>query len=100
MDFIDLVKENARKHGKKIVLPEGTEERTIKAADIVLAEGLAKITLIGNREIILESAKKFNLKNIERATIVDPMKHEKKEQYIDLMVELRKGKGLTKEDAS
>ncbi len=99
MDLINLVKENAKKHVKRIVLPEGTEERTIKAADIVIAEGLAKITLIGNREKIFQLAKDFNLKNIEKATIVDPIKHEKKDKYVDLMVELRKSKGLTKEEA-
>jgi phosphate acetyltransferase len=99
MDLINLVKENAKKHYKRIVLPEGREERTIKAADIVIAEGLAKITLIGNREKIFQLAKDFNLKNIEKATIIDPINHEKKDKYVDLMVELRKSKGLTKEEA-
>ena len=100
MDFINIVKENAKKQNKRIVLPEGYEERTIKAADIVLEEGLAQIILIGNREKILESAKIFNLKNIDKATIIDPLKHDKKERYINLMVELRKNKGLTKDEAN
>ena len=80
-------------------MPEGLEERTIKAADIVLEEKLAQITLIGNREKIMEAAKSYGLKNIEQAQIVDPLKHEKKDQYIDLMVELRKNKGLTTDEA-
>lgn len=100
MDFISLVKENARKHNKRIVLPEGLEERTIKAADEIIKDSLAQITLLGNRDKILDLAKSFNLNNIEKANIVDPLKHDKKDQYIDLMVELRKSKGLTREEAS
>lgn len=100
MDLLTLIKENAKKHNKRIVLPEGLEERTIKAADEVLGEGIAQIILIGNKEKVLELAQKFNLKNIEKAKIVDPLNHEKKETYINLMVELRKNKGLTKEEAS
>ena len=49
MDLITRIKENAKKHNKTIVLPEGTEERTIKAADILLGEGIANIILIGNK---------------------------------------------------
>jgi len=83
-----------------IVLPEGTEERTLKAADAVLAEGIARITLLGNPAEIRAMADSFGLKNIEKAAIIDPVDHPKKQQYIDLLVELRKSKGLTREDAS
>jgi len=100
MDLLALIKENAKKHNKRIVLPEGLEERTVKAADEVLRDGLAQISLIGNRDKVLELAKKFDLKHIEKATIIDPLKHDKKDAYIDLMVELRKSKGLTREEAS
>ena len=100
MDLLALIKENAKKHNKRIVLPEGLEERTVKAADEVLRDGLAQILLIGNRDKVLELAKKFDLKHIEKATIIDPLKHDKKDAYIDLMVELRKSKGLTREEAS
>jgi len=82
-----------------IVLPEGTEERTLKAADAVLTEGIARITLLGNPAEIRDMANSFGLKNIEKAIIIDPVDHPKKQQYIDLMVELRKSKGLTREDA-
>ncbi|HOK98125.1 MAG: phosphate acetyltransferase [Bacteroidales bacterium] len=100
MDLLNRIIENAKKHGKKIVLPEGTEERTLKAADIVLQEGIAQIILIGDPVEIHKLAKEKSLKNIEKATIVNPKFHDKKEQYIDLMVELRKNKGLTREEAS
>lgn len=83
-----------------IVLPEGTEERTLKAADAVLAEGIARITLLGNPAEIRTMADSFGLKNIEKAIIINPLDHPKKQQYIDLLVELRKSKGLTREEAS
>ena len=100
MELIDRIKQNAKKYNKRIVLPEGTEERNLKAADVVLAEGLAHIILIGDPAEIKSQAEKFGLKNISKAEIINPVSHSKKEQYIDLMVEIRKSKGLTKEDAA
>ena len=48
MDLLSSIKKNAIAHSKRIVLPEGTEERTLKAADLVLEEQIAKITLLGD----------------------------------------------------
>ena len=100
MELIDQIKLNARKHNKRIVLPEGTEERTIQAADIAIQEGLAQIILIGNPAEINALAVKKGLNYISKAKIVDPKSHKMKDHYIDLMVELRKHKGLTREEAS
>lgn len=99
MSLIERIKENARKHSMRIVLPEGTEERTVKAADIILEEGLAKVILIGNRVEIMELSVKFNLKNIEKATIVDPENNPSAQRYAEIMVELRKDKGMTMDKA-
>ncbi len=100
MELLERIKHNAKQHNMRIVLPEGTEERNIKAADVALAEGLAQIILIGNPEEIKALAQKYDLKNITKATIIDPKSHARKEDYINLMVELRKSKGLTREEAS
>jgi phosphate acetyltransferase len=100
MELLDNIKEKARKHFKRIVLPEGYEERTIKAADIAIAEGLAQIILIGNPAEITSHAAKLGLKNLSKATLVDPKSHTKKTEYINLMVELRKSKGMTFQVAS
>jgi phosphate acetyltransferase len=100
MELLDRIKQNARKHNMRIVLPEGYEERTIKAADIAIEEGLAQIILIGDEAEIKTHAQKLGLKNISKAKIVNPESHEKKDHYIDMMVELRKSKGLTREEAS
>ena len=100
MELLDRIKLNAKKHNKRIVLPEGYEERNIKAADIAIAEGLAQIILIGDPEEITSHAAKLGLKNLSKAKIVDPRSHDKKAHYIDMMVELRKSKGMTGEEAS
>lgn len=100
MDLLTSIRSKAREHSKMIVLPEGTEERTIKAADQVIAEGLARITLIGNPTEIKALVDKFGLKNIDKAVIVDPKNHSKKEAYTQMLFEIRKSKGLTIEQAS
>ena len=99
MKLLEQIRENAKKQGKTIVLPEGTEERTLQAADQVLAEGIAKIILLGKPEDIHALAEKHGLKNINKAAIIDPENHPKKEEYADLLVEIRKNKGMTKEQA-
>jgi phosphate acetyltransferase len=100
MELLDTIKQNARKHNKRIVLPEGYEERTIQAADIAIAEGLAQIILLGDPAEMKSHAAKLGLKNLSGATMIDPRSHEKKEAYVNLMVELRRSKGMTKEEAS
>jgi phosphate acetyltransferase len=97
---LDTIKLNARKYNKRIVLPEGYEERTIKAADIAIAEQLARIILIGDPEEINSHAAELGLKNLLKATIINPKSHPAKQHYIDLMVELRKSKGMTADEAS
>jgi phosphate acetyltransferase len=99
MDLITTIKENAKKHDKCIVLPEGTEERTLKAADEIIREKIARIILLGNRQEIMDLASKHGLNHISKATIIDPLNHEKKDFYIDMLVEIRKSKGLSRADA-
>ncbi|HZM13956.1 MAG TPA: phosphate acetyltransferase [Bacteroidales bacterium] len=100
MELLEQIRMNARRYNKRIVLPEGTEERTLKAADAVIAEGIARITLLGDPKEIMALAESLGLKNIDKATIINPVSHPMKDKYIDLMVELRKSKGLTREEAS
>lgn len=99
MDLINEIIARAKADRQRIVLPEGTEERTLKAADQVLADGVADIILIGNPEEINGLAAQLGLKNIDKATIIDPASHSKKEQYAELLCELRKKKGMTIEEA-
>ncbi len=99
MDLLKSIQENAKKSIKKIVLPESDDERTLKAADIILDEGIAELILIGKKDNIRQDAAKLGLSNIEKATIIDPDNHSKKEDYIKLMLELREHKGLTRKEA-
>jgi len=99
MDLINEIIARAKADRQRIVLPEGTEERTLKAADQVLADGVADLILLGNPEEIKKLATVWGLKNIGKATILDPANHAKKEQYAELLCELRKKKGMTIEDA-
>lgn len=100
MDLLNKIKDSAKKYNKRIILPESTEERTITAADEIIKEGIAQIILIGNPEEIKNKAKELNLSNIDKAIIIDPKNNNKKEEYIDLMVDIRKKKGLTREKAA
>ena len=99
MDLISEIIARANANKQRIVLPEGTEERTLKAADQLLADEVAELILIGNPAEIKALAEKFELKNIDKATIIDPENHPKQEEYAQLLCELRKKKGMTIEEA-
>ena len=98
MKLLDQIIENARKNNKRIVLPEGNEPRTLKAAEIILKEKIAQLILLGNPQKIGETASYLNLE-IGNALIVDPATDSKRDHYANLMVDIRKSKGLTKEEA-
>ena len=99
MTLIEKIIARARSNRQRIVLPESFEERTITAADRAIADGLADIILIGNREKVLAYAASLGLKNIDRATIIDPETSEKTEEYAQLLFQLRQKKGMTLEVA-
>ena len=100
MALIDQIIARARSCRQRIVLPESLEERTITAADKAIADGLADIILIGSRDEILAKADSLGLKNISKATIIDPATSEKTARYANLLYELRKNKGMTPEQAA
>lgn len=99
MKLIDEIIARAKSDKQRIVLPESTEERTLTAANSLIEDGVAEIVLIGNATEIKEKAKSLNLHNIAKATIIDPTNHDKRDDYIDLLIELRKHKGMTLEKA-
>ena len=99
MDLISEIVARAKANPQRIVLPEGTEERTLTAADRALADGVANLIILGNPAEIKALADKLGLKNIDKATIIDPENHPKKEEYAQLLCELRKKKGMTIEEA-
>ena len=99
MNLIESIVARAKSNKQRIVLPESLEERTITAADRVLADDIADIILIGNRTEILDKAKSLGLAHVEKATIIDPATSEKTEEYAQLLFQLRQKKGMTIEKA-
>ncbi len=96
MGFIDVIKERAKGSIRKIVLAETADRRVLEAAHTVLEEGVADIILIGNKEEIAKLAEGLDL---SKATIIDPKQSDKLEDYIDLLVDLRKHRGMTADKA-
>ena len=99
MNLLDQIFERAKNNLQRIVLPEGTEIRTLKAADIILKEKTAKLILIGNETEIEKLAAENNLTHLNEATIVNPEKDANMETYANLLFEIRKNKGMTIEEA-
>ena len=99
MDLVQQIIARAKSNKQRIVLPEAEEERTLTAADRVLAEDIANLILIGNPEKVHALADRLGLKNIDKATLIDPENCEKSEEYAQLLAELRKKKGMTIEEA-
>ena len=99
MNLLDQIFERAKNNLQRIVLPEGTEIRTLKAADIILKEKAAKLILIGDEAEIEKLAAENNLTHLHEATIVNPEKDANMETYANLLFEIRKNKGMTIEEA-
>lgn len=99
MTLMEQIIARAKSCKQRIVLPESLEERTLTAADRALADDLADIILIGATSEIYALADKLGLKNINKATIIDPATSDMTEAYAQLLFSLRKNKGMTEEQA-
>lgn len=98
MAFIEKIKQRAKCNIKTIVLPEAEDIRVLEASEKVLKEQYANIILVGNKEKIEKKAEENNL-DIKGAEIVNPNNSEKYDEYVNLLYELRKEKGMTLEKA-
>lgn len=99
MALFDRLIRSAQENKQRIVLAEGTEPRTLKAAEMIIRDGVANIILIGNPDEIRAKAAELGLTHIDSATLVDPQDAEFTEKYAQLFYELRKAKGVTIDDA-
>ena len=99
MGLIEQIIARAKSNKQRIVLPEAEEERTLTAADRVLADDIADLILIGNPEKVHALAAEKGLKNIDKATLIDPLNYEKSEEMAQLLQKLREKKGMTIEKA-
>jgi len=97
MDFLNSIKARAKAVKKTIVLPESYEKRTLDAANMILAEGIADVILVGNKDEILKSAAGLDL---SKAQFIDPANYEKMGEFAKILADLRKSKGVTIEEAT
>lgn len=98
MKYIDKIKERARSDVKTIVMPETTDKRTLIAASHIIDEGIANIILVGNEEKIMDGAGWLDI-DLDGAKVIDPNNTDKLDEYVDLLYEVRKNKGMTPEKA-
>lgn len=96
MNFIDKIKERAKKDKKTIVLPESMDVRTMEAAEKILKEGIADLIIVGTDEEVANNSKGLD---ISGATIVNPFTSDITEELINGLVEVRKNKGMTYDEA-
>ncbi len=99
MGVLQQIQDRAKANRKHIVLAEGTEERTVRAAAQVVAQGIAAITLVGAEQAIRDKAKELGV-DLADVNIQDPATSPRTAAYIELLVELRKDKGMTQEQAA
>jgi len=97
MDFLNSIKARAKAVKKTIVLPESYEKRTLDAANMILAEGIADVILVGNKDEILKGAAGLDL---SKAQFIDPANYEKMGEFAKILADLRKSKGVTIEEAT
>ncbi|HAX95656.1 MAG TPA: phosphate acetyltransferase, partial [Prolixibacteraceae bacterium] len=98
MKLVEQIIAQAKKFNKRVVLPEGTEPRTLQAASIILREGIARLILLGDPGEIGEAARKLGV-DITGAILVDPKTDSRREHYASIMLDMRRSKGLTEEEA-
>ncbi|MDR2701188.1 MAG: phosphate acetyltransferase [Spirochaetaceae bacterium] len=99
MDFVKEMKAKAKSLQKKLVLPEGTEPRTLKAARILKDEGLAaSVTLLGKEDAIRQLASREGV-NLDGIAVLDPASSSRIADFAGEFYELRKHKGMTAEQA-
>jgi len=98
MSYIDIIKDKARQDKKTIVLPETNDKRTLIAASHIIEEGIANIIMVGNEEKIMDGAGWLEV-DLTGVKVVEPKNCDKLEEYVTLLYETRKSKGMTMEKA-
>ncbi len=99
-NFVESMKVKAKAAGKKLVLAEGTEPRTVKAAKTILDEKIAtEVYLVGNKDAIVKVAAEQGVK-LDGLQLIDPATSDKKAEFANAFYEMRKHKGMTEEEAA
>ena len=98
MHLVDQIKAKARADMQTVVLPEGYDDRMIEAAARIVADQLASVVLLGDPAVLTAKAGQLGVK-LDDVTLIDPKASDLLDGYVDELVELRKKKGLSREDA-
>ncbi|MCH5269518.1 MAG: phosphate acetyltransferase [Lachnospiraceae bacterium] len=98
MSYIDLIKERAKVDKKTIVLPESTDKRTLIAAAKIVEEDIANIIIVGDEEKITDGASWLEV-DLTGVQIINPKTTDKLDEYVNVLYETRKAKGMTPETA-
>ncbi|MCR5425812.1 MAG: phosphate acetyltransferase [Lachnospiraceae bacterium] len=98
MAYIDQIKERAKIDKKTIVLPESTDKRTLLAAAKIIEEGIADLIMVGDEEKIHDGAGWLDI-DLDKVKVINPNTTPKLDEYVDLLYETRKAKGMTPEKA-
>ncbi|MER8094664.1 phosphate acetyltransferase [Streptomyces goshikiensis] len=96
MMFEHELLERARAERRRVVLPEGTEERVLRAADVVLRRGVCDLTLLGETQAILKKAADLGI-DISGAQLIDPAASPLRERFAEYYAQARAHKGMTVE---
>lgn len=99
MSFIENIKQRAKQDIKTIILPEAEDKRVLEAASKVVAQGFAKVILIGDKQQVEKDSKENNI-DLSEVEIIDIKSSSKKQEYAQKLFELRQAKGMTQEEAS
>ena len=96
--FIHRLTLQARSDRKRIVLPEGDDDRILKAAGRVLKRGVADLTILGDEARIRLRSAELGV-DLDNAKVIDPLTSESRDRFADQYAELRKAKGISVEQA-
>lgn len=99
MEVLTRIRGRAKESRKNICLAESFDDRVIEAADLLLAEGIADVTLIGKAEEISARAKRLGL-DLSAAHVIDPASDAERDDYVNTYCELRKHKSMTRRQAA
>ena len=91
MDVVEQIKQKAKQNNRTVVLPEGTEERTVKAAEIISQAGIAKVVLLGAEDEVKQVAAKVQA-DLSKVKIVEPQKSEMFKDFVAEFIEIKKKK--------
>lgn len=98
MHLVDQIKAKARNQVQTVVLPEGYDERMVQAAGLIVNDHLANVVLLGDPGILKAKAKELGV-SLDGVQLLDPKAAPQLDAYVDEFVELRKKKGLTRDEA-